>query len=125
MKIFFRRIHLYLSLAAGLVILIACLTGAILVFEKDLQMALNKDRYYVPPQGQRLPLDTLAARVKTAFPAMQVTSVKVYEAAGRSAEIGISPAKPKGDKKENGDKGKAGAAGQGPAKAAEKAPAGR
>ena len=44
MKIFFRRIHLYLSLAAGLVILIACLTGAILVFEKEAQMALHRDR---------------------------------------------------------------------------------
>src|SRR3569833_678630 len=44
MKIFFRRIHLYLSLAAGLVILTACLTGAILVFEKDLQMSFNKEK---------------------------------------------------------------------------------
>jgi uncharacterized iron-regulated membrane protein len=51
MKIFFRRIHLYLSFAAGLVILIACLTGALLVFEKDITMAANKERYYATKSG--------------------------------------------------------------------------
>ena len=57
MKVFFRRIHLYLSLAAGLVILVACLTGAMLVFEKEAQMALNKDRYFVEATGQKIPLE--------------------------------------------------------------------
>ena len=68
MKIFFRRIHLYLSLAAGIVILIACLTGAILVFEKDLQMALNKKRYYVTAQGTHLPVERLLNNVNEKMP---------------------------------------------------------
>lgn len=98
MKVFFRRIHLYLSLAAGLVILVACLTGAILVFEKDLQMAMNKKRYYVEESGARLPLEQLAEKVKTSFPGHKINGIKVYKDAGRSAEISISapPKKEKG-----------------------------
>lgn len=97
MKIFFRRIHLYLSLAAGLVILIACLTGAILVFEKDLQMAMNKKRYYVEHSGPRLSLEQLTDKVKTGFPGHKINGIKVYKDVDRSAEVSIS-APPKKDK---------------------------
>ena len=90
MKIFFRRIHLYLSLAAGLVILIACLTGAVLVFEKDLQMALNKDRYYVTAGAQHLPADSLIASVKKKYAAAKVNGIKLYGAKDRSAEISVT-----------------------------------
>ena len=68
MKIFFRRIHLYLGLTAGLVITISCLTGALLVFEKELTEAFNHDRYYVTPAGERLSLDKVAALVKEQVP---------------------------------------------------------
>ena len=87
MKIFFRRIHLYLGLAAGLVILVCCLTGAILVFEKDLQMALNKKRYFVEEGSTRLSADQLAEKVKLAYPDAKVTAIKLYTDANRSAEI--------------------------------------
>ena len=87
MKVFFRRIHLYLSFAAGLVILICCLTGAILVFEKELMMAFNKDRYYVEAAGKKLSADSLVKSVKKAFPEAKVNGIKLYEAADRSAEI--------------------------------------
>jgi len=110
MKVFFRRIHLYLGLAAGLVILIACLTGAILVFEKDLQMAFNEDRYYVNPQGQRLSLDVLTQRVKDSFPTAKVSGVKLYSDPKRSAEVNISLATPK----ENNAKGNTSAEKKGP-----------
>ena len=92
MKVFFRRIHLYLGLAAGLVILIACLTGAILVFEKDLQMAFNKDRYYVTHTGNKLSADSLVSKVKLAFAGAKINNVKVYGNPERSAEINITPA---------------------------------
>jgi uncharacterized iron-regulated membrane protein len=90
MKIFFRRIHLYLSLAAGLVILIACLTGAILVFEKDLQMVLSKKRHYVETAGNKLSLDQLVNAVKGSFPEARVNGIKVYEDATRSAEVNVT-----------------------------------
>ncbi|WP_332735427.1 PepSY-associated TM helix domain-containing protein [Flavihumibacter sp.] len=52
MKIFFRRIHLYLSMAAGLIIMVTCFTGAVLVFEKELQQFFHRERYFVEiPSG--------------------------------------------------------------------------
>lgn len=102
MKVFFRRIHLYLSLAAGLVILIACLTGAILVFEKDLQMAMNKKRYYVEQSGPRLSLEQLTDKVKSSFPGHKINGIKVYKDGERSAEVSIS-APPKKDAKPAGE----------------------
>lgn len=90
MKSFFRAIHLYLSLAAGLVILIACFTGAVLVFEKELQEAFNKDRYFVEATGQPLPLDQLVQQVQQEVPGAKVAGVKVYADPGRSTEISIS-----------------------------------
>lgn len=90
MKIFFRRIHLYLSLAAGLVILTACLTGAILVFEKDLQMAMSKKRYYVEARQNKLSLDQLVKAVKASYPEAKVNGIKVYADTTRSAEVSVA-----------------------------------
>jgi uncharacterized iron-regulated membrane protein len=116
MKVFFRRIHLYLSFAAGLVILIACLTGALLVFEKDITMAANKSRYYTTAGPQKLSADTLLQRVRGAFPNTKVTGIKWYAAPDRTVEINITPA----GKKANGDK-KSGAEKAAPAKGEQKA----
>ena len=96
MKVFFRNIHLYLSLAAGLVIMTACFTGAILVFEKELQEAFYKERYYVEPAGNPLSLERLVQQVKQELPEAQVTAVKVYNDPTRSAEISVN-LPPKGE----------------------------
>jgi len=90
MKVFFRRIHLYLSLAAGLVILVCCLTGAILVFEKEIQMEFNQHRYYVTAGTQTLPATYLVQKVKDSFPKAKINGIKFYAAADRSVEINIS-----------------------------------
>ncbi|MBV8253578.1 MAG: PepSY domain-containing protein [Chitinophaga sp.] len=87
MKIFFRRIHLYLGLAAGLIITISCLTGAMLVFENDITQALNHDRYFVTPVGQRLPLDTLAARVQQVVPKAKIARIQVFADPERTVQI--------------------------------------
>jgi len=104
MKIFFRRIHLYLGLAAGLVILSCCLTGAILVFEQDLQMALHKKRYYVDVGAGKLSADRLVRNVQENFPAAKITGVKVYEDEERSAEVNISFPAEKENQKTEGQK---------------------
>lgn len=100
MKMFFRRIHLYLGLAAGLVILVACFTGAILVFEKDLQTALNKKRYYVEAGTQALSPDQLVTSVKKHFPEAKVNGIKLYENPSRSAELNVSFSSKKKEKAE-------------------------
>lgn len=93
MKTFFRRIHLYLSLAAGIPILLACLTGAILVFEKDLEKAMHPERYYVTPQGGQRSAEELKQLAVAAFPGHKVNSIKLYGATDRSAELGLTPSR--------------------------------
>lgn len=101
MKTFFRNIHLYLSLAAGLVIMTCCFTGAVLVFEKELQQVFNPSRYFVKTTGQRLSIDELTAQVKQTYNSAKINAVKVYGDTLRTVEIGIAlndPSKNKGKK---------------------------
>lgn len=89
-KTFFRNIHLYLGLAAGLVIMITCFTGAVLVFEKELQQNIYPERYFVEANGTSLPLESLISNLKKTLPDATVTGVKVYTEANRSVELSYS-----------------------------------
>jgi uncharacterized iron-regulated membrane protein len=100
MKLFFRNIHLYLSLAAGLVIMTACLTGAILVFEKELDETLHPNRFKVNVKGTQVNLLELIAKANEALPEAKLASVKVYSAANRSVEIGLIASKKDEKRKE-------------------------
>ena len=97
MKVFFRRIHLYLGLSAGLVIMICCLTGAILVFQKELEQVFHKQRYFAQEGEKRLSLDSLVAGVKKNYPGAKVNSVKVYINNERTTEVNVTVV----DKKQN------------------------
>ncbi|MCB2408722.1 PepSY-associated TM helix domain-containing protein [Hymenobacter lucidus] len=110
MKILFRNIHLYLSLASGLVIAIVCFTGGVLVFEKELDQAWHPERFFVTPPAtaQRLPLAQLIEAVKATDPKAKVGGVKVYADPTRTVEISLAggPGGP-GGKPEGGREGKA------------------
>jgi uncharacterized iron-regulated membrane protein len=87
MKVFFRRIHLWLSLAAGCVILICCLTAALLVFQKELEQAFHADRYFVAKGTQKLSADKLIDAVKKNNKDVKINSIKIYADHKRSVEI--------------------------------------
>jgi uncharacterized iron-regulated membrane protein len=87
MKKFFRTIHLYLGLASGIVIAIVCFTGAMLTFEKELQMFFYPERYTVVPGTARVPVEQMVETLGKKVPKADVTSVKVHDAADRSVEI--------------------------------------
>nr|WP_295871727.1 PepSY-associated TM helix domain-containing protein [uncultured Chitinophaga sp.] len=106
MKVFFRRIHLYLGLAAGLVITISCLTGAVLVFEKELTEAFNHSRYYVQPEKERLPLDQIAEMVKQQVPGAGISRIQVYADPSRSLAVQLDEGKKDGKNKEVRGEGK-------------------
>jgi len=103
MKVFFRRIHLYLGLTAGLVITISCLTGALLVFEKELTEAFHHDRYYVQPAGERLSLDKVAALVQQAVPGAGISRIQLFADPTRTIQVTLDEGK-KGGKKGGGEK---------------------
>ncbi len=93
MKKYFRNIHLYLSLAAGLVIVVVCFTGAVLVFEKEMQMFIYPERYRVEIGQQRVAIDTMIANLRTSVADAKVASVKIYDDPERSVEINYGEGK--------------------------------
>jgi uncharacterized iron-regulated membrane protein len=114
MKIFFRNIHLYLSLACGLVIAIVCFTGAVLVFEKEFQQLFYPERYRVAAGGERVPLEEALAAVAQKEAKAQVSAVKIYADPARTVEISYrqEDGKPK-PPAEHGGKGGAPRGGEG------------
>ncbi len=95
MKTTFRRLHLYMALAAGVVIMISCFTGALLVFQEDLEHSFNKRRYYVQPLGQRLTIQQLVANVKAKKPEAKIANIRIYNDATRSVELSYRESKGK------------------------------
>jgi len=60
------RLHLWAGSMAAAILLILGLTGSLLVFEDQIDRALNPQLWYVHPQGRRLSLNALTARVEEA-----------------------------------------------------------
>jgi len=89
MKVFFRTIHLYLSLAAGIIIFCSCFTGTMLVFEKEIQHALHPQRYAIKPQGTRMTLANLVPEALKQVPKAKLSSVMVYNDPERAIEIAV------------------------------------
>ncbi|SDX63638.1 PepSY-associated TM helix domain-containing protein [Hymenobacter psychrophilus] len=93
MKLFFRTIHLYLSLASGFVVAIVCFTGGVLVFEKELEQAWHPERYFVAPpaaNAPRQPLSQLTAAAQAARPGARITGLKVYADPTRTVELSLA-----------------------------------
>ncbi|UOQ77574.1 PepSY domain-containing protein [Hymenobacter sp. 5516J-16] len=137
MKTFFRNIHLYLSLVSGLIIAVVCLTGGILVFEKELEQAWHPERYFVAPVATpALPLERLTAAVKAYKADAKITGMKVYADPARTVEFNLAgaPGGPGGEHKGEGKEQKAegrqghegrAEAGKGPQVAGQRAEGGR
>lgn len=69
MRKILRHIHLWLSLPFGIIISITCLTGALLVFEKEITACVQHDMRYVDEvMDAPLPTDVLIQRVESALP---------------------------------------------------------
>ncbi|KAA1156916.1 PepSY domain-containing protein [Pseudoalteromonas fuliginea] len=54
MKLWLRRIHLGLALISGLFLLIVSLTGAVMIYAKDIQHFIQPDKWQVIPQPRTL-----------------------------------------------------------------------
>ena len=76
-----------MGFAAGFVIIITCLTGAILVFETELQHVFFKHRYYVLEKGHVLTADSLINNVTIKMPGVKVSGIKIYADKNRTAVV--------------------------------------
>ena len=69
MKKIFRKIHLWLSVPFGLIITLVCFSGAMLVFENEVNEWFRHDLYYVETVKESpLPMDKLLEKVATTLP---------------------------------------------------------
>jgi uncharacterized iron-regulated membrane protein len=92
MKKVFKKIHLWLSIPFGIFITIVCLSGASLVFEKEITESVDSDTYFVKEVGQTaLPLDELMETVSSTLPdSVEVTGVTISEDASRAYQVNLS-----------------------------------
>lgn len=80
-------LHLWLGLAAGLVILTAALTGSLLVFEDELENIIFKERHIVEPDSKRLSADELVKIAQETFPKKKVSRLIISDEVNHSAEV--------------------------------------
>lgn len=60
-----------------------------LVFEKEIQQTLNHQRYFIKPQGKRLPVSALTAGVLKQIPKSKLATVTVYDDPERTVEVAV------------------------------------
>ena len=91
MRKLFRSIHLWLSLPLGLIISVICLSGASLVFERDITQALQRKLYNVtPPSEGAEPLASseLEAAVRTwAADSLTLNAVRLQDSPRKAALV--------------------------------------
>ena len=92
MKKIFRKIHLWLSVPFGLIITLVCFSGAMLVFENEVNEWLRRDLYYVETVKESpLPMDKLLEKVATTLPdSVSVTGVSISSDPGRAYQVSLS-----------------------------------
>ena len=92
MKKIFRKIHLWLSVPFGRIITLVCFSGAMLVFENEVNEWFRRDLYYVETVKESpLPMDKLLEKVATTLPdSVSVTGVSISSDPGRAYQVSLS-----------------------------------
>ena len=82
-------LHQWVGLTGGLFLVVISVSGSALVFENEIDRALNRSTSFVTPGAQPLPLETLIARVQAAYPTDQVTGVRIAEKPDQAYELSL------------------------------------
>lgn len=89
---FFHTVHLWLSIPLGLLISLICLSGAALVFEKEITEFFNRDLYYVDRvEGKAWSMDRLANKVAESLPdSVSVTGITAFSDPRKTWQVSLS-----------------------------------
>lgn len=79
--------HRWLGLAAAAFLLVLAGTGAVLLYQPELERALQPALRHVIPGTQRVPLDSVVAAARRANPGGQVRSIALPEAADDAVRV--------------------------------------
>ena len=82
-------LHQWVGLAAGVFLIVISVSGSALVFENEIDRALNASTSFVTPGSQRLPIETMVARVLAAYPRDQVTGVRIADKPDQAYELSL------------------------------------
>ena len=88
MKQFLRKVHLWLSVPFGVFITLICLTGGLLIIEKDLIRRGDSSLVYVEPEGEPMEMSLLCSKVLETQPeGAKISGVTVYPDPSKSYEV--------------------------------------
>src|SRR5438093_8491033 len=80
-------LHQWIGIFAAMFLIVAGVTGSALVFEAEIDRALNPATSYVTPRERTMPLETLIARAAVAAPTDVVTGIRIAEKPGIADEL--------------------------------------
>lgn len=91
MRRFFKKVHLWLSIPAGLIISAVCITGAILSFETEILEKIYPERYFVEEKIEiKIPINELIPIVNQQLENNSVASMKISADPGRTYVASLS-----------------------------------
>ncbi len=89
-KIWF-KVHWFLGITAGIILLVVGTTGAILSFEKEILKAINKDSYIVQvPDYSKLTTPELLTKFKEKFPKSKINGITFFNNQDSSVIINVA-----------------------------------
>lgn len=71
------RLHGFIGMTMGLLLVVISLSGAGIVFQKEIDRALNRSLFYVAPQATQVTLDAMLKPVLTAHPELPIWFIEV------------------------------------------------
>jgi len=83
--------HLVTGLAAALILVLLGASGAEMVFENEIDHALNASLYRVQPQDTRLSLDELVTKAESANPGARATLLNLPDEDGIACVVSLKP----------------------------------
>lgn len=95
MRKLFKQAHIWFSIPLGVVISITCFTGAVLIFEREITEAVQRDYYYVASvASEPLAVEEIIARVEpTLDEGRKITGVTISDDPERSYKVNINTPK--------------------------------
>lgn len=81
----FGKWHLYLGIIAGLIVAIVGVTGSILVFQDEIDHALNKELFVVMEQQHKIPVEKIVPIVRQQYPHLQMDYILALDTNANAA----------------------------------------
>lgn len=81
----FGKWHLYLGIIAGLIVAIVGVTGSILVFQDEIDRALNKELFVVMEQQHKIPVEKIVPIVKQKYPDLKLDYIMALDTNANAA----------------------------------------